>query len=125
MVSNLPFILLVLVVFVIFLMDLTLMKSFLGCCPSVSSRILLLYGENFLKQQHYNHALSSAKAASQMSKHLAIGIASGILGGTVTNVYGEYVYSVNYEKYLESIIKNPDLKIESPKKGLFHLKFGR
>lgn len=52
----------------------------------------MLYGENFLKQQYYNSALASAKAASQMSKHVAVGVAAGILGGAVTNIYGEYMY---------------------------------
>ena len=64
MVLNVPLIFIFLVVFVIFLMDLTLINTFLVLCPSVSYRIKILYGENFLKQRFYNSSLTSAKAAS-------------------------------------------------------------
>ena len=54
MLLNVPLFFIFLVVFVIFLTDLTLINTFLVCCPSVSDRIKLLYGDNFLKQQYYN-----------------------------------------------------------------------
>lgn len=97
-------------------MDLTFINTFLICCPSVTSRIKSLYGENFLKQQYYNSALALAKAATQMSKHVAAGVAGGVLGGAVTNIFGEYMYSLNYNKYLEATIKNPGVEIAPPKK---------
>ena len=125
MLFNVPLFFIVLVVFVILLMDFTLINTFLVCCPSVSNRIKTLYGEHFLKQQHYNSALASAKAASQMSKHVIIGAAAGIIGGALTNMYGEHLYSVNYKEYVDATVKNPDVKIETPKKGFFGLKIGR
>lgn len=125
MVFNVPLFLIFLIVFVILLMDLTLINTFLVCCPSVSDRIKLLYGENFLKQQYYNSAFASAKAASQMSKSLAIGVAGGIVGGTITNLYGEYLYSQNYREYIQATISNPGLNIAPPKKGIFGFNLGR
>lgn len=125
MVFNIPLFLIFLIVFIIFLMDLTLINTFLVCCPSVSGRIKFLYGENFLKQQYYNSALASAKAASQMSKSLAIGVAGGILGGTITNIYGEYLYSQNYKEYIQATINNPGLNLAPPKKGIFGFNLGR
>lgn len=124
MLFNVPLFFIILIVFVILLIDLTLINTFLVCCPSVSNRIKTSYGENFLKQQHYNSALASAKAAAQMSKHLAVGAAAGIIGGALTNIYGEHLYSVNYKEYLDATIKNPDVKIEPPKKPFFGLKIG-
>lgn len=125
MVLNVPLILIFLIVFVIFLVDITLINTFLVLCPSVSNRVKILYGENFLKQRFYNSSLASAKAASQMSKAVAAGVVGGIVGGTITNIFGEYMYSQNYNKYIETKFKNPGLDISPPKKGIFGFNLGR
>ena len=51
LIVNVPFALLLIFVFNIVLMDLTLINTFLICCPSVKNRIKKLYGENFIKQR--------------------------------------------------------------------------
>lgn len=123
MVFNPPVLLLILFLFVMLLIDLTLLNTFLVSCPSVSSRIKILYGENFLKQQFYNNSFASAKMAASLSKPLVAGTIGGVVGGAVTNLVGEYLYSINYKHYLEASIQNPELKLNPPKKGLFG--FGR
>lgn len=124
MVLNMPLIFIFLVVFVIFLMDLTLINTFLVLCPSVSYRIKILYGENFLKQRFYNSSLVSVKAASLMSKSVAVGVLGGIVGRTMTNIFGEYMYSLNYNKLIEAKLNNPGLDVSPPKKSIFGFNIG-
>ena len=62
-----------------------------------------------------------------MSKTLAVIAVGDILCGSITNIYGEYVYSQNYKIYLKTLTNNPGLNPSPPKKGIgiFGLSFGR
>ena len=70
--------------------------------------------------------MASAKAMAQVSKQIGIGVAAGIVGGAVVNTMGEVLYSKNYEKYVDTIVKYSELRasLEPPKKGFFGIKLG-
>jgi hypothetical protein len=119
MVLALPLSFLSFIIFVIVLVDLSWINTFLVCCPSVSSEIKLLYGDNFIKTQYYNSGMMTAKVSAQFSRGLIVGVASGVAAGTVLNIYGEHQYASNYAAYVNARIQNPDVPIQPPVKGPF------
>jgi hypothetical protein len=123
MISGIPLILSLLFFFVIFLMDLSLINTFLICCPSVSKYIKCVYGPDFLKKKHYNSATLTAKASAQMTKSLVTGAVAGLVAGTFLNFYGEHKYHQSYGAYLETQMQNPGVTLKPPEKG-FGLKIG-
>ena len=60
-----------------------------------------------------------------MSKSVAVGVFGDIVGGTITNIFGEYMYSLNYNKYIEAKLNNPGLDVLPPKKGIFGFNISR
>lgn len=65
MIVNLPSVLFFLIIFVLVIVDLSLINTFLVTCESVSLRIQKIYGEDFIKNQFYNSATLTAKASAQ------------------------------------------------------------
>lgn len=126
MITNFPLSLLYLTLFVIFIGDLSLINTFLVCCPSVVASIKKSHGEYFIKAQFYNSTVMTLKASGQLTKNLPTGAIGGLVAGSVLNFYGEHKYQQNYETYVNAQTKNPDIHIKPPEKGIgFKFGFGK
>lgn len=116
MINEIPVGLLCLIFFVMFLMDISLINTFLVTCPSVELYIKNIYGDDFIKQQFYNSATLTAKASAQMAKTVAVGVAGGLVAGTVLNFYGEHAYRGSYESYLKMQTEHPNIQLKPPER---------
>lgn len=125
MVKEVPNMLLFLLLFTIFLLDIAYINTCLVMCDSVKNKICLLFGNNILKQRFCNSTVTSAVAASQLSKNILLAAAGGVVGGVITNIAGEYLYSRNYGKYVDTVAKYPELGGEPSKGATFSVKFGK
>ena len=99
------------------LFELVFINTVLVSIPEIKQRILLNYGENFLRDRGYNSRLNSLVRSGEKAFMLSVSIGSAFLGAAAGQIHETSSYERNYQKYLETKQLNPTVDIKPPERG--------
>lgn len=108
-----------LVVFLGILFELVFLNTVLVSIPEIKTKILVEYGENFLRERGYNSRLSSLARTGEKGFTFALSVSAAFIGAAGGQIHETSTYERNYNNYLEAKGQNPTVDVKPPERGSF------
>lgn len=106
-----------LIIFLSVLFEITFLNTVLVSIPKIKERILIVYGENFLRNYGYNSRISSLARVGEKTYVLGLSLGGAFLGASIGQIYEINTYQSNYQAYLNAQANNPNIILKPPERS--------
>lgn len=106
-----------LIIFLSVLFEVAFLNTILVSIPKIKERILVVYGENYLRNYGYNSRISSLARTGEKTYVFALSLSAAFLGASAGQIYESSSYQSNYQAYLDAQTKNIGVILKPPERS--------
>lgn len=106
-----------LIIFLSVLFEVVFLNTVLVSIPKIKERILIIYGENYLRDYGYNSRIDSLARTAEKTYVLALSLGGALIGASAGEIYDTSSYQSHYQAYLDAQTTNPGVTLKPPERS--------